>query len=86
MFITCIIAILVSMALVLIRCLVGPTVYDRILAVNAFGTHTVVAIAVLGYITDAMYFLDIAVIYALINFIATIALLRYFRYGTFGER
>lgn len=86
MLITSMAALLVSMALVLIRCLVGPTVYDRILAVNSFGTHTVVAIAVLGFMTDTMFFLDIAVTYALINFIATIALLRYFRYGTFGER
>lgn len=86
MFIGAIIAVLVSMGLVILRGLVGPSVYDRILAANAFGTHTVVAIALLGFLTDTMFFLDIAMTYALINFVSTIALLRYFRYGTFGEK
>lgn len=79
-----IIAVLVSMGLVVLRGFLGPTVYDRVLAANAFGTQTVVAIALLGALMDTTFFLDIAITYALINFLSTIALLRYFRYGTFG--
>lgn len=79
-------AVLVSMGLILIRCLLGPSVYDRILAVNAFGTHTVLAIVLLGFIDRTPFFLDIALTYGLINFISTVALLRYFRYGTFSRK
>lgn len=75
------IAILVVMAVVLVRALVGPTVYDRILAVNMFGTKTVLLIALLSFITGRMDVLDIALAYALINFISVIAVLRFFEYG-----
>jgi multicomponent Na+:H+ antiporter subunit F len=81
MFAAALIAILVTMALALIRALLGPTVYDRILAVNMFGTKTVLLIAVLGFFTGRPDFLDIALVYALINFIGTIAVLKYVRYG-----
>jgi len=63
--------------LALIRAVKGPTTYDRVLAVNVFGTKTVLLLALLGYIGDRTGFLDIAVLYALINFLATIALLRF---------
>jgi multicomponent Na+:H+ antiporter subunit F len=75
------IAILIIMALAICRVLIGPTVYDRILAVNMFGTKTVLIIAVLAFLTDRMDLLDIAVAYALINFIGIIAVLRFFEYG-----
>ena len=75
-------AVLVSMLLVLIRAFRGPTVFDRILAVNAFGTKTVLIIAVLGFLMGRPDFLDIALVYALINFIGVIALLKYFKYGS----
>ena len=68
-------------ALALARALAGPTVYDRILAVNHIGTQTVLLIAVFGYITGRPDFLDISLLYALINFIATIAVLRYVKRG-----
>ena len=67
------IAVLVAMALALVRAALGPTVYDRVLAVNAFGTKTVLMIAVLGFLAGRPEFLDIALLYALINFIGTIA-------------
>lgn len=86
MLIVAIVAILVSMGLVIMRGLVGPTIYDRILAANSFGTHAVVVIALLGDVVGTYFFLDIAVTYALINFLSTVALLRYFRYGTFGGK
>jgi len=75
------IAILIIMALAICRVLIGPTVYDRILAVNMFGTKTVLIIAILAFITGRMDLLDIAVVYALINFIGIIAVLRFFEYG-----
>jgi multicomponent Na+:H+ antiporter subunit F len=75
------IAILIIMALAICRVLIGPTVYDRILAVNMFGTKTVLIIAVLAFLTDRMDLLDIAVAYALINFIGIIAVLRFIEYG-----
>ncbi|MEJ2313990.1 MAG: cation:proton antiporter [Nitrospirota bacterium] len=61
----------------LYRAYVGPTIYDRVLAVNVIGTKTVILIALLGYVYGRPHFLDIALVYALINFIATMAILRY---------
>jgi len=70
-------AILVVMILAIIRGIVGPTLYDRILAVNMFGTKTVLLLSLLGFVMGRPEFLDIAIVYALINFISVIAVLRY---------
>lgn len=85
MFAAATLAILVTMGLALIRAFRGPTVYDRILAVNMFGTKTVLFIAVFGFLTGRPDFLDIALVYALINFIGTIAVLKFFEYGGLGH-
>ncbi len=77
-------AILLTMGLAIVRALLGPTLYDRILAVNMFGTKTVLIIAVLGFLTGRPDFLDIALVYALINFIGVIAVLKFFEYGSLG--
>lgn len=69
------------MALALLRAVLGPTLYDRILAVNMFGTKTVLLIGVSGFLFGRPDFLDIALVYALINFIGVIAVLRYFEYS-----
>jgi multicomponent Na+:H+ antiporter subunit F len=74
-------SILITMALAVIRALLGKTVYDRILAVNVFGTKTVLLIAALAFLTGRPDVLDIALAYALINFIGMVAVLRYFEYG-----
>ena len=74
-------AILAAMLLALVRAFLGPTIYDRILAVNLFGTKTVLLIAVLGFLFGRPDFLDIAMVYALINFISVIGVLRFFEYG-----
>lgn len=84
MFIGAAIAILLVMALAMARALLGPTVYDRILGINSFGTATVLLIAVYGFISGRPDFLDIALLYALINFIGTIAVLRFYRFGDFA--
>lgn len=74
-------AILVCMALLLVRAIKGPPVFDRILAVNTFGTKTVLLIAVLGFLNGRPDFLDLALVYAMMNFISTIAVLRFSRYS-----
>lgn len=71
------VAVLVIMALALVRAFVGPNVYDRILAVNMFGTKTVLFIALYGFFTGRPEFLDIALVYSLINFIGVIAVLNF---------
>lgn len=70
------ITLLVVMALALSRAFVGPTVFDRILAANMFGTKTVLLIAVVGFLFGRPEFLDIAIVYALINFIGVVGMLR----------
>ena len=84
MFAAAMVAILVTMGLALARALAGPTVYDRILAGNMFGTKTVLLIAVLGFLTDRPEFLDLALIYVLLNFIGTIAVLKLIERGDMG--
>ncbi len=85
MFAAATLGLIVAMLLALARAFLGPTLYDRVLAVNSFGTKTVLMIAVLGFLTDRPDFVDIALLYALINFIATIAVLKFFRYGDLGR-
>jgi len=77
MLIAATLAIFVAMILAIIRGIVGPTLYDRILAVNMFGTKTVLLISLLGFVMGRPEFLDIALVYALINFISVIGVLRY---------
>lgn len=76
MFIVISLAILITMGLALSRAIAGPTVYDRIAAANLFGTKTVLLIAVWAFLTDRTDLLDIALVYALINFIGVIAVLK----------
>ena len=72
------VAVLVTMALAIVRALLGPTLYDRILAVNMFGTKTVLFIALLAGITGRADYLDVSLVYAMINFIGTAAVMRLF--------
>jgi multicomponent Na+:H+ antiporter subunit F len=85
MFAAAAIAIIATMLLALIRAIKGPSVYDRILAVNMVGTKTVLLIAVLGFLMGRPEFLDIALVYALINFVGTIAVLKVLKYGDLGR-
>ena len=78
-----VIAILITIALALARALLGPTVYDRITAVNMVGTKTVLLIAVLAFLTGRHDLLDIALVYALINFIGVVAVLKLVEQGNF---
>ena len=70
----------VAMAMMLARLLRGPQVYDRVLAVNSFGTKTVLFLCLFSFLIDRPDGIDIAILYALMNFIGTIAVLKFFRY------
>jgi len=70
-------AILVTMVLALVRALRGPTVYDRVLAVNMFGTKTVLLLSVIAFLFGRPDFLDLALAYALINLVGILAVLEF---------
>jgi len=84
MFVVASIAILVTMALAMVRALLGPTVYDRILALNVLGTKTVLLVAVYSFVDGRTVFLDVALLYALINFIGVIAMVKLLERGDLG--
>ena len=79
-------AITVVMVIVFLRAWLGPSLYDRILAINTFGTATVLVIALLGFFMRRPDFMDIALVYSLINFIGTVAILKLSRFGNLGYR
>jgi multicomponent Na+:H+ antiporter subunit F len=79
MYVAASIAILITMGLALTRALLGPSVYDRVLAVNMFGTKTVLLLAVIAFYYERADFLDLALAYALINFIGVLAVLGFFQ-------
>ncbi|WP_346426814.1 monovalent cation/H+ antiporter complex subunit F [Wenzhouxiangella sp. XN201] len=71
-----VLAVFLTMALALVRAFKGPTNYDRILAVNVFGTKTVLVVALIVFITGHDDLVDVALVYALINFITVVAVLK----------
>ena len=77
MFIAVAAAFLVVMLIALARAMLGPTIYDRILAVNMFGTKTVLLLSVFSVMAGRGDMVDIAFIYALINFVGVMAILRF---------
>lgn len=85
MFAFAIAAVLVALVLVLARAVLGPTVFDRTQAVNTAGTAAVLLLALIGFLTGRPEFLDLAIVYALLNVIGTIAVLKFFRYGDLGD-
>jgi multicomponent Na+:H+ antiporter subunit F len=80
MFAATMIGVLATMLLALVRAIMGPTVFDRVLAANMFGTKTVLLIAVSGFLSGRPEWLDLALLYALMNFIGMIALLRFSKF------
>lgn len=75
-------AILVAMALAVFRALAGPTVFDRALAANTIGALAILLLSVFGFLTERPEFLDVAITYAFLNLIGTLAVLKYWRYGS----
>ena len=86
MFLAALIACAFSGLLILIRIILGQTTFDRVLAVNSLGTIIVIGVALHGFYTNRPEFLDIAIVYALINFIGTVAVLKLFSTGSLGEQ
>lgn len=74
-------AILMALALVVLRALRGPTVFDRVLAGNSVGNLAIMLLAVVGFLTGRPEWLDVAITYALLNVISTLAILKFFRRG-----
>ena len=85
MFVAAGIALLVALALALTRAVLGPTVFDRLQAANTIGTVALLMLAVIGFLTGRPEFLDLALVYGLLNVVGTIAVLKFFRYGDLGE-
>ena len=78
-------AIVLTMSLALVRAAYGPSVFDRILALNMFGTKTVLLICVFSFLIGRPDFLDLALLYSLMSFIGMVALLRFSKYGHFRD-
>lgn len=85
MFAAAALALLTTIALALVRAALGPTLFDRAQAVNTVGTVAMLLLAVLGFLTGRPEFLDLAIVYGLLNVIGTIAVLKYFRQGDLGD-
>ena len=85
MFAVAMLGVLTAMALALVAAVRGPSVFDRILALNVFGTKTVLLIAVSGFLSGRPEWLDLALVYALVNFVGIIAVLKFVRFGDLGH-
>ena len=85
MFAAAALALLVALGLALARAMLGPTVFDRLQAANTVGTLAMLMLAVLGFLTERPEFLDLALVYGLLNVVGTIAVLKFFRHGDLGE-
>ena len=84
-FVVAMLGVLATMVLALVRAFMGPTVFDRVLAANMFGTKTVLLIAVSGFLTGRPEWLDLALLYALMNFIGMVALLRFSKFSNLAN-
>jgi multicomponent Na+:H+ antiporter subunit F len=85
MFAAAALALLLTLFLALLRGLLGPTVFDRLQAVNTIGTCAVLLVAVIGFLNGRPEFLDLALVYGMLNIVGTVAVLKYFRYGELGD-
>lgn len=85
MFAAAALALLATLALVVVRLALGPSVFDRVQAANTIGTVAMLLLAVLGFLAGRPEFLDLALVYGLLNVIGTVAVLKFFRYGNLGD-
>lgn len=84
MFAVAMVAVLIALALAVFRALVGPNIFDRLLAANFIGTLAIMFLAVLGFLNGRPEFLDVGLVYAFLNITGTYAVLKFFRYGALG--
>jgi multicomponent Na+:H+ antiporter subunit F len=85
MFAAAALALLVTLLLAVLRAALGPSVFDRAQAVNTVGSACMLLLAVIGFLTGRPEFLDLAIVYGLLNVIGTIALLKFIRSGDLGD-
>ena len=85
MFAAAAIALLVTLSLAVVRAALGPTVFDRAQAANTIGTVAMLLLSVLGFLTGRPEFLDLALVYGLLNVVGTVAVLKFFRFGNLGD-
>ena len=85
MFAAAALALLATIALALARAALGPTLFDRALAANTVGSMAMLLLALMGFLNGRPEFLDLAIVYGLLNIVGTIAVLKYFRHGDLGD-
>jgi len=85
MFAAAALALLVTLTLAVLRAALGPTVFDRVQAANTIGTVAMLLLSILGFLTGRPEFLDLALVYGLLNIVGTVAVLKFFRYGNLGD-
>jgi multicomponent Na+:H+ antiporter subunit F len=85
MFVVAAAAVLIALMLAVARALAGPTVFDRLVAANKIGNACILLLAVFGFLTGRPHFLDMAILFGLLNIIAVFAVLKFLRYGDLGR-
>ena len=81
MFLAVLIALAVSFLLILVRLIIGKTTFDRILAANSIGTIIVLGISIHGFYMGRPEFIDIVLVFLLLNIVGLIGFLRILTYG-----
>jgi multicomponent Na+:H+ antiporter subunit F len=76
--------VIVTIILALLRAALGPSVFDRLQAANTIGTSAVLLLALFGFLNGRPEFLDLALVYGLLNVIGVIAVLKFFHQGDLG--
>jgi len=79
------VGVVVTMMLALVRAIAGPTVFDRVLAVNMIGTKTILLICIGGFAAGRPDFVDLALVYGLVNFTGMVALVKFCRFGNLAS-
>jgi multicomponent Na+:H+ antiporter subunit F len=77
-------ALLVTVVLALARAALGPTVFDRLQAANTIGTSAMLLLALFGFLNGRPDFLDLVLVYGLLNVVGVIAVLKFMRQGDLG--
>lgn len=77
--------LLITVTIAIYRVIKGPSTYDRLLGVNVIGTKTIVILVLIGYVFERPYFFDIALLYAILNFISTVVIAKYLEKGRICE-
>jgi multicomponent Na+:H+ antiporter subunit F len=86
MFVVAVAAVLIALVLAVSRAVLGPTAFDRMLAANSIGSLAILLLAGVGFLTGRPEWLDIGLLYGLLNAVATLTILKYFRYGDLAHR